>query len=42
MHKTTKELILEELKKEEALTVNNFIEKLQITHMAIRKHLLRT
>ena len=36
---TTKDKILELLKKEVNLTVSELIEHLQITHMAIRKHL---
>ncbi|WP_400246813.1 helix-turn-helix transcriptional regulator [Niallia sp. JL1B1071] len=37
--KTTKDKILHFLKKEGALTVNDFTDRLQITHMAVRKHL---
>jgi predicted ArsR family transcriptional regulator len=37
--KTTKDKILDLLKKEVSLTVNDLIEELGITHMAIRKHL---
>ncbi|WP_113928921.1 metalloregulator ArsR/SmtB family transcription factor [Bacillus sp. P14.5] len=37
--KTTKDRILDLLKKEAALTVNDLIGQLGITHMAIRKHL---
>ncbi|MGF2614704.1 transcriptional regulator [Rossellomorea vietnamensis] len=37
--KTTKDKILDLLKKEAALTVNDLIGQLGITHMAIRKHL---
>nr|WP_284561105.1 metalloregulator ArsR/SmtB family transcription factor [Bacillus sp. T2.9-1] len=37
--KTTKDKILHFLKKEGALTVNEFTDRLQITHMAVRKHL---
>ncbi|GAB2565999.1 helix-turn-helix transcriptional regulator [Gracilibacillus alcaliphilus] len=36
---TTKDKILELLKKEVTLSVNELIDHLQITHMAIRKHL---
>ncbi|WP_066187820.1 MULTISPECIES: helix-turn-helix transcriptional regulator [Gracilibacillus] len=39
MPHTTKDKILELLKKEISLTVNELIEQLQITHMAVRKHL---
>ncbi|MGG0740695.1 helix-turn-helix transcriptional regulator [Niallia taxi] len=35
----TKEKILHLLKKEQALTVNDLTEHLEITHMAVRKHL---
>ncbi|MGM0846620.1 MAG: helix-turn-helix transcriptional regulator [Bacillota bacterium] len=37
--KTTKDKILDLLKREVALTVNDLIDQLGITHMAIRKHL---
>ncbi|AYV65724.1 MULTISPECIES: helix-turn-helix transcriptional regulator [Niallia] len=37
--KTTKDKILYLLKKEGSLTVNDFTDRLQITHMAVRKHL---
>lgn len=37
--KTTKDKILHLLKKEGSLTVNDFTDCLQITHMAVRKHL---
>ncbi|MFD2657561.1 helix-turn-helix transcriptional regulator [Gracilibacillus thailandensis] len=37
--KTTKDRILELLKKEVSLSVNELIDYLDITHMAIRKHL---
>ena len=37
--KTTKDKILHLLKKEGSLTVNDFTDRLQITHMAVRKHL---
>ncbi|TYS14134.1 transcriptional regulator [Rossellomorea vietnamensis] len=37
--KTTKDKILDLLKRESALTVNDLIAELGITHMAIRKHL---
>ncbi|MDX8046416.1 metalloregulator ArsR/SmtB family transcription factor [Gracilibacillus sp. S3-1-1] len=39
MVQTTKDKILELLKKESALSVNELIKHLNITHMAIRKHL---
>ncbi|QGH32988.1 DeoR family transcriptional regulator [Gracilibacillus salitolerans] len=39
LEKTTKDRILELLKKEVTLSVNELIEYLDITHMAIRKHL---
>lgn len=37
--KTTKDKILDLLKREVSLTVNDLIDQLGITHMAIRKHL---
>ena len=37
--KTTKDKILDFLKREVSLTVNDLIDQLGITHMAIRKHL---
>jgi predicted ArsR family transcriptional regulator len=37
--KTTKDKILDLLKRETSLTVNDLIDELGITHMAIRKHL---
>jgi len=36
---STKDRILDLLKKEVSLSVNDFTEQLQITHMAVRKHL---
>ncbi|SFL94123.1 Predicted transcriptional regulator, ArsR family [Gracilibacillus orientalis] len=39
LEKTTKDRILELLKKDVSLSVNELIEHLDITHMAIRKHL---
>jgi len=39
MKKTTKDKILTFLKKEVSLTVNDLTERLDITHMAVRKHL---
>ncbi|RSK55217.1 helix-turn-helix transcriptional regulator [Bacillus canaveralius] len=38
--KSTKEKILDLLKKEESLTVNDLTDRLKITHMAVRKHLI--
>lgn len=37
--RNTKDKILHLLKKEEALTVNDLTDRLNITHMAVRKHL---
>ncbi|NHM30647.1 helix-turn-helix transcriptional regulator [Neobacillus terrae] len=37
--KSTKEKILDLLKKEEQMTVNDLTHRLEITHMAVRKHL---
>lgn len=37
---TTKDKILHLLKKEQSMTVNELTDKLGITHMAVRKHLL--
>ncbi|WP_110928715.1 helix-turn-helix transcriptional regulator [Bacillus massiliglaciei] len=38
-HKNTKEKLLHLLKREGSLTVNELTERLNITHMAVRKHL---
>lgn len=39
MRLTTKDKILELIKKESAMTVNDLTNRLNITHMAVRKHL---
>ncbi|KIL49512.1 helix-turn-helix transcriptional regulator [Jeotgalibacillus soli] len=41
LSKSTKEKILDLLKKEEHLTVNDLTNRLEITHMAVRKHLIK-
>ncbi|WP_174733249.1 helix-turn-helix transcriptional regulator [Mesobacillus harenae] len=41
LQKNTKDRIMKLLKKEGSLTVNDLTDRLEITHMAVRKHLIR-